>query len=155
MNFSSFSSCMFRFYVSAWGLGMSLSTHQVFCDHSGQRKKSNLKKCREEFQLRVVGWFRGRAGRARPHGCRGRLLGTGDLAGTAPRVPGQAPGHWRSRRRMPRCKGRLLDARYVADGFHAASGNNRRWRSCREAGGDRVVQCREVAVQAGSGGAML
>ncbi|KAM3242825.1 hypothetical protein ACQJBY_055054 [Aegilops geniculata] len=26
-----------------------------------QRKKSNLKKCREELQLRVAGWFRGRS----------------------------------------------------------------------------------------------
>ncbi|XP_037432155.1 uncharacterized protein LOC119298947 isoform X1 [Triticum dicoccoides] len=31
----------------------------------GQTKKLNLKKGREELQLRVAGWFRGRAGRAR------------------------------------------------------------------------------------------
>jgi len=47
---------------------------------TGQRKKSNLKKCREELQLHVVGWFRGRSGWARRLICRGRLLGTSDLA---------------------------------------------------------------------------
>lgn len=54
-------------------------------------------------------------------------------AAMAARVPGQAPGHWRSRGRMPRWEGRLLGARFVDDRFHAARGNNRRWRSCREA----------------------
>ena len=79
------------------------------------QRKSTLKKCREELQLCVAGWFRGRAGRARLRGCRGRLLGSGYLADG------------------PHCKGRFVGARYLADGLHAVSSNNRRWRSCREA----------------------
>ncbi|XBI02172.1 hypothetical protein VPH35_130773 [Triticum aestivum] len=53
---------------------------ELHSHHAGQRKKSNLKKCREELQLHVVGWFRGRSGWARRLICRGRLLGTSDLA---------------------------------------------------------------------------
>ncbi|XP_044435235.1 uncharacterized protein [Triticum aestivum] len=56
------------------------TTQSPRCVATGQRKKSNLKKCREELQLHVVGWFRGRSGWARRLICRGRLLGTSDLA---------------------------------------------------------------------------
>ncbi|KAM3194426.1 hypothetical protein ACQJBY_070852 [Aegilops geniculata] len=60
------------------GMGATSLNRRILCiclgpwyvlEHaSGLRKKSNLKKCREEFQLRVAGWFRdvqggrGRAG---------------------------------------------------------------------------------------------
>lgn len=61
--------------------------------------------------MRVADWFKGRAGRARPRGCRGRRLGTGDLADKCHAASAQGDGRSVA---SPPCSGDL------ADEYHAA-----------------------------------